>query len=326
MGESSPVRVYYLASGPIGIPILEALRMDARIRLCGIGTQPDRPSGRRRSPTPTPVKAAGTASGLMVETHESVNCPAFLERLRALDVELLVVASFGQLLREPVLELPPYGCFNVHASLLPRHRGAAPIAAAILAGDTETGISFMRMDRGLDTGPVYEVWKLPVRPDDTAGILEERLGRLAASRVADCIWRVAREGLAAVPQPEEGVTYARRLRKEDARIDWSRSAAALERQIRAYLPWPVAFTTLAARGRDLRLQIVAAAVESDAAVETRDEDVAGTTVAASPAGWLVRCGAGTLRIQRVVPAGRREMSAEEFLRGFPVSRGTRLGA
>ena len=169
--------------------------------LVGVGTQPDRPQGRQRHLAPTPLGKAALALGLPVQRPDNVNLPASLEFLRSLDLDLIVVAAYGQILREPLLNLPRFGCLNLHASLLPKYRGASPVQAAILAGDSETGVSFMKLDKGLDTGPVYEMVRLPLDGSETGAALEQALAVLAAEQVGACIHRVCREGL--VPNPSQ---------------------------------------------------------------------------------------------------------------------------
>ena len=257
-----------------------------------------------------------------MERTVSVNAPEFLRKLVSHRPELIVVASFGQLLREDVLGLPTFGCMNIHASLLPRHRGAAPVNAAILAGDAATGISFMRMDQGLDTGPIYESRRLTIDDDETAGDLEERLARQAAESIVDCAWQVCRHGLKATPQPGDGVTYAPRLRKSDGMIDWNQPAHAIVRLVRAMQPWPRAHFLLTARGRARGIQVTKASVQNDAA--TTGEP--GEVVLAQGHEWLVACGTGVLSIERLIPEGRSEMAAADFLRGCPVAAATQLSA
>lgn len=319
---TQPVSVYYLASGKLGVPLLDVLAADARVRLLGVGTQPDRPRGRHRHLEATAVGARAEALGIAAERAPSVNEDGFLARLRQRAPDLVVVASFGQILKPALLSLPRYGCLNVHASLLPRHRGASPISAAILAGDHHTGITFMRMDAGLDTGPIYRQLRLDIAATDTTGSLEPRLAQMAAEGLVDCIVAVARGQLTAVPQPGDGATYAPRLAKEDGLIDWSLSACQVECLVRAMVPWPCAFTTLPSPQGSRRLQILAAAVDSGPA----HSGVPGGVLQADAAAWTVACGAGALRLLRVRAEGKGEVGAAEFLRGHRVEVGVRLGA
>ena len=316
-----PVRTYFLGSGSIALPLVDALWRSADVELVGVATQPDRPAGRRRQPQPTPVAAFAAGNALPLLRLASVHTPEFLAGLRDSGVELVVVMSFGQLLKPSILDLPAHGCLNVHTSLLPRHRGAAPVAWAIAEGDEESGISFMRMDAGLDTGPVYEQVRVPVGPRETAAELEARLGRLAGDNVVPCIRRVCWEGLRPVPQPDEGVTHARKLRKQDGLVDWSLPATVVERRIRAFVPWPRAYFSLPQRRGTRRVQITAAEV-----VPAGAEAPPGLVLQADEQGWVVACGRDALALARVIPDGRPEMDAASFLRGARLPPGSSVAA
>ena len=318
--HSTPVRVFFLGSGRLAVPVLETLLTDSRLMLAGIGTQPDRPAGRRQHLLATPVGQFAQARGLAVTKPDSVNTPAFLDPLRELTPDLIVVVSFGQILKHELLHLSDFGCLNVHASLLPRHRGASPVNAVILAGDTETGVSFMRMDAGLDTGPVYRVLQLPLTGAETAPELEERLARLAAEHIGACVWDVCRGGLQPVAQAPDGATCAKKLKKEDGVLDWCQPAHVLERRVRGLQPWPRAFIRVPTGNAVRRVQIVRAGVADVVGPVV----VPGTVLEAGKTGWVVGCGSGALRLLRVVPEGRHEMDAAEFLRGCPVPAGTNL--
>ncbi|MGI6354163.1 MAG: methionyl-tRNA formyltransferase [Lentisphaerae bacterium] len=322
MPDNKPIRIYYLASGRLGIPILERLHSDPRLILTGVGSQPDRPAGRRQLHVPTPLAAHGDALGLQVDRVPSVNAPDFLEKMRRLQVEMIVVASFGQLLKPELLALPPFGCLNVHASLLPRFRGAAPINMAILRGDTTTGVTFMDMEAGLDTGGIYGQASLTIQPDDNAEQLEQRLSDLAAKHIGNVIWDIARDGLTPTPQPTEGVSIARKIKKEAGAIAWNNSAKQLERMVRAFTPWPrVSALAPIGKGPYKRLQLTdASALDMTPAQHTHP----GEVIAQGRDGLLVACGEGLLLIRRVIPEGRTEMSAAEFLRGNPLPPGTIL--
>ncbi len=314
------VSAYFLSSGRLGVPLFDALVSDGRVRLLGVGTQPDRPCGRQRRLEPTPVAAHAATRGCVADRLPSVNDDGFLVRLRALRPDVVVVAAFGQILRPSLLGLPRCGCLNVHASLLPRHRGASPVSAAILAGDQQSGITFMQMDAGLDTGPIWRTLALDTRPDETAEQLEARLSQVAAGALVTCMVDVARGALVPQPQPAAGATYAPKLSKEHGLIDWSRGAAEIERQVRAMIPWPGAYTMIPGAHGPRRLQILSAAV---AAVPQSGQP--GEVLQADPAAWIVACGQGCLHVLSVRAEGRSNLPAETFLRGHRVPPGTRLG-
>lgn len=313
------VRVYFLGSGSLGVPLLERLTQVPEVQVTGVATQPDRPQGRQRRRAPTPIGEAAAGLGWPVDKPADVNAAEFGEGLRALALDLIVVVSYGQILRAALLGLPRFGCLNVHASLLPRHRGAAPIQAAILDGDAETGVSFMRMDAGLDTGPVYSQVRLPLSGCETAVELQVALAGLAADHIVPCVQAVCRAGLPPAAQCEAEATVARKIVKERGRLDWRVDADLLARQVRAFQPWPGSWFDLPTPKGRRRLVVTAAAVE--AVPEARPP---GVMFQADQHGWRVACGQGALKLERVVPEGRGEMTAAEFLRGCLVLPGTRL--
>ena len=233
-----------------------------------------------------------------------------MERLRGLGTEMIFLVSFGQILKREILELPPLGCVNLHASLLPAHRGASPIASAILNGDARTGVSFMRMEAGLDCGPVYLEEEFPLAGDEDAGWLEDQLGALGAARAAATLLRIASGELVGRPQDHAAASYAGKIRKADGDVDWREGAAALARKVRAYHPWP-GMSFAAGSGPDAKhLRIAAAAVAADA-----PPGEPGHSVVASKSRWVVACGEGSLELLRVVPEGKKAMSGADFLRG-----------
>ncbi len=311
-----------MGSGELGVPSLKRLGAASGISLVGAVTQPDRPQGRHRHLAPTPLGKAALELGLPVWKPDNVNTPESLEWLRGLNLDLLVVASYGQLLREPLLNLPRFGCLNLHASLLPKYRGAAPVQAAILAGDGETGVSFMKLDKGLDTGPVYEMVRMPLAGTETGAGLEEALAELAAGDVCACIHRICCEGLAPQPQQATGISLTRKLKKEHGRIDWRQSSPELLRHVRAYHPWPGSWFDLPTAHGPRRMLVTAAEAFQG---EMPGSTAPGEVVQADAHGWAVACGCGSgLRLVRVVPGGQREMDSAEFLRGCPVPVGIRL--
>ncbi|MBQ6352463.1 MAG: methionyl-tRNA formyltransferase, partial [Lentisphaeria bacterium] len=232
------MKIYFLGSGEIAVPVLRACIASPELELLGVGTQPDRAAGRRGRLSPTPVGMAAAESGLAADKTPDVNAPEFLEKLRALAPDMVLVVSFGQLLRQTLLELPRFGCVNVHASLLPRYRGASPIVQALLHRDAATGVCFMRMDKGLDTGAVYRTLEFPLRGDEYADALELELGELAGRAVAETLTGIASGRYLPVEQDHAAATVCRKIRKEDAWIDWRRDAADIAAMVRAYHPWP----------------------------------------------------------------------------------------
>ncbi len=327
----SRLRLVFAGTPEFAVPGLRACRA-ADAEVVAVYTQPDRPAGRGRALTPSPVKREALAAGIPVEQPVSLKSPEAQQRLRDHGPELLVVIAYGLILPRAVLKIPRLGCWNVHASLLPRWRGAAPIQRAILAGDTETGVCLMRMEAGLDTGPVLLREATPISADDTGGSLHDRLAELGAKVLAEGLRRIAHGGtLPETPQAETGATYARKLEKAEARLDFSRPAAELERKVRAFDPWPVAEAELAgervrvwrAQVRDpgLGLRRQDAGANGEAGPRggpqerrvSRDPARPGEIVAASKQGIDVACGEGVLRILALQRPGGRVVSAADYL-------------
>jgi methionyl-tRNA formyltransferase len=279
-------------------------------------TQPDRPSGRGLRESYSPVKQAALKRGIAVRQPVSLRDPEVQADLIALDAEAWVVAAYGLLLPGAILDRPRFGCINVHASLLPRWRGAAPIQRAILAGDTETGVSIMRMDAGLDTGPVYLRRAVPIEAHDTAGSLHDRLAEVGAVAVCEVLDALPTGTLHPEPQASEGACYAPKLTREDARIDWSRPAEYLERLLRALDPAPGAATSHA--GEALK-------VWSGQVSAGRADAAPGTVLTAGPSGIEVQCGEGSLIVTTLQRAGGRRVQAGPFLLGHRIEPGMRLG-
>jgi len=318
-GES-PLRIGFLGSGRLAVPVLTALAESTAIALIQVISQPDKPGGRQRQLLPTPLAAAAAQLGLATAKPVSANADDVVAALAALALDLLVVVDYGQLIKPRLLELPRYGCLNVHASLLPRYRGAAPINAAIRHGDVQSGITFMRMDKGLDTGGIYESHPVKLTGQETALTLEQQLADLAAARIVGCIKRICRENLQAQEQAETGATYAPKLTKHDGEIDWRRCATDLERQIRAFIPWPGSYFWLPTGKQPMRVHVLAARVGDTAA-----DCAPATVVQADKQAWRIACGDATvLELLEVVPEGKRQMSASAFLRGHAVPVNTRL--
>lgn len=285
---------------------VSSLRAAARHHeVVAVYTQPDRPAGRGRGLSPSPVKLEAVARGIPVYQPESLKDAASQQQLRDLQPDLMVVVAYGLILPRAVLAIPTYGCWNVHASLLPRWRGAAPIQRAIQAGDAQTGVCLMQMEAGLDTGPVLLQQALPISATDTGGQLHDKLAELGAQVLADGLG-LLRAGLKPVaqPQPADGVTYAHKLDKAEARLDWRQDAAALARTVRAFNPWPIAEAQLA--GERVRIH-GAVALDDNAGLAP------GTVIAAAREGIDIACGQGALRLRVLQREGGKAITAADYL-------------
>ncbi|MEX0960922.1 MAG: methionyl-tRNA formyltransferase [Burkholderiales bacterium] len=279
-------------------------------------TQPDRPAGRGMRLVTSEVKRTATGQGVEVLQPETLKTADVQARLRATHADAMIVAAYGLLLPREVLDIFPLGCINIHASLLPRWRGAAPIQRAILAGDAETGISIMQMDAGLDTGPVYLMERIPIHPTDTAATLHDRLAALGARTIVAALNGISSGALAPKPQSDADATYAAKITRAEANLDWTRSAKDLSLAVRAFDPFPVAQSRL--DGEVIRIW------SAQALAEPKGGE-AGVVLGADAEGIVVSCGVGSLRILELQRAGGRRLSAADFLRGFPVAAGSRLG-
>ncbi|URL58384.1 methionyl-tRNA formyltransferase [Luteibacter flocculans] len=303
-----PLRVVFAGTPDFAVPCLEACRASGA-EVVAVYTQPDRPAGRGRKLAASPVKAAALAAGLPVEQPESFKAEADRARLASYAPDLMVVVAYGLILPRKVLAIPRLGCWNVHASLLPRWRGAAPIQRAILAGDAESGVDLMQMEAGLDTGPVLIERRTPIAHDETGGSLHDRLSALGADALAEGLRRtLAGENLVPRPQSDQGVEYAHKLDKAEAKLDFARPAIALERKVRAFDPWPVAEADVA--GEHLRIW-AARAVDGVPGAEP------GHVIAASRDGIDIACAEGALRLIAVQRAGGRRISAADYLNARP---------
>lgn len=276
-------------------------------------TQPDRPKGRGMKLQASPVKKTALELGFQVAQPESLKSESAQKMLRAVEADIMVVAAYGLLLPQAVLDIPRHGCLNIHASLLPRWRGAAPIQRAIEAGDSETGICIMQMDAGLDTGAVISRHPCPILPNDNAQTLHDKLVEIGARAIVADLQHYSQRN--SQPQPEHGITYAHKLSKADAQIDWSQPAEAIERRIRAFNPVPGAWCDY--HGKPLKIWAAQAYPANGAA---------GSVLQADKNGIQVACGSGSLLIQTLQPAGSARMEAAAFLAGHPVAVGSRFGA
>jgi len=308
------VKVVFMGTPDFAVPSLQKLIKSYEV--IGVVTQPDRPAGRGRQLRPSPVKQTAEKAGIPLYQPKSLRSEESAAPLRAWQPDIIVVAAFGQILRPHVLDLPPHGCVNVHASLLPRWRGASPIQHAIMAGDDETGITLMRMDEGLDTGPLYIQEALAIRTDETAETLHDRLAALGANLLGDHLKEIVEGRLTPVPQDDARATYAPLIKKEDGELDWQRSSMELDRQIRALTPWPGAFSSW----ETIYLKILSARP----APETTST-AAASTVFMDDERVFVQTGAGSLQLIQLQLAGKKAMNAADFVHGRLDFIGSMLG-
>jgi methionyl-tRNA formyltransferase len=348
------MKVVFMGTAELSCASLQALASDQQFSVTAVVTQPDRPKGRDLKPQPSPVKILAQKLGQPLLQPARARNEQFIADLRELKPDLIVVAAYGQILPPAILDLPRYGCLNVHTSLLPKYRGAAPIQWAIAQGDAETGVTIMKMDAGLDTGPTLAQRRTPISPKDDSVSLHDRLARLGAELLVQTIPDYVAGKIQPQPQPAEGVSLAPKIKKEDGRIDWNLPAQTIWNRLRAFTPWPGAFTFLPDQlsvGREspraenpgskthfLKIWKAEPAVEfvgrdglpgrlqgSDTAVGRHgDATLPGTILSADKSGIIVACGKGALRILELQPEGRRRMNAAEFLAGHPLKAGERF--
>jgi methionyl-tRNA formyltransferase len=308
-----PLRIAFMGSPAIAVGVLEAL-IAAGHDIASVYSQPPRPSGRGQKLTPTPVQAFAEARGLEVRTPKSLKGAEAQEAFAALGLDAAVVVAYGLILPQPVLDAPRLGCLNMHASILPRWRGAAPIQRAIMAGDTETGVDAMMMEAGLDTGPVLASVRTPITPQDTAGTLHDRLAGLAAELAPRALAGLADGALRPVPQAEEGATYAHKITADDQRIDWARPAAEIDCQIRGLSPSPGAWCEADLGQGPVRLKLLFS--------ELTDLPTTAFPGAAIDDQLTVACGDGrAVRLLKLQKPGGKPLDAREFLTGTPVAEG-----
>ncbi len=319
MDPDRRVRAVFLGSGSFAVPIAEAVAKHPALEVVAVVSAPDRPAGRGQRTRAVPVTELARARGLPLQQPARLRDPDAQAALLALDLQLILLADYGQIVPRALIDGPAYGALNVHPSLLPRHRGASPVAATILAGDRESGVTVIRMDAGIDSGPIVAQERAAVADDETAPELEHRLAGLGARVLGDVLepWLGGR--IDPRPQPSEGVTLTHPLRRGDGHLEWSRPAADLQRQVRAYVPWPGSFTSSSGGTLTVwRTQIVTAPVG----------DVNGATepgtVLALDRGIAVLTGSGALELVEVQLAGRRRMSGRELRNGYPQLVGERL--
>ena len=305
------MRVLFMASGDIALPAFHWLIDSPNYEVVAVVTQPDKPVGRHQILTASPIKKLASSAGIRVLQPAKVREPVVLETLAAFSPDFIIVMAYGQILPKTLLSLPRIACLNLHASLLPRHRGASPIQSAILGGDSRTGITLMHMDVGLDTGDMVFHQEIPIQPDETGGTLHDRLARLAALALENGLEQITSGHAPRTPQDPSSATLCTKLDRNSGRIDWQESALQIERQIRAMNPWPGAFTLLP-NGKKLKIhrgQIVSATGKP------------GEILSATPSNWLIAAGEDAIQLQEIQVEGKSRMSAADFLRGHLLTVG-----
>jgi len=316
-------KIIFMGTPDFAVPSLKALISHAPRSgwdVVAVVTQPDRPKGRGKKLTPPPVKVVAEEARIKVLQPNTLKSEEAVAKLAAFKPDLIVVAAFGQILRKNVLELPPHGCLNVHASLLPRWRGASPITAAIRAGDSETGVTLMQMDAGLDTGPIIAQRAIPIIDSHTGGSLSDELAELGATLLIETLPAWLSGQIQAEPQDEQFVTMTRLLKKQEGELDWSQSAQEIERQVRAFSPWPGTFS-YGPRGQ---IKIITVEVADDPDIAEQNITAPGIILKHNRQVY-VTTGQGIVRLVTVQPAGKNVMTAEALLNGQPDLLGTQLG-
>ncbi len=315
---SKPLRLVFMGTPAFAVPSLQVL-LDGEEIVVGVVSQPDQPSGRGMVLHAPPVKVLAEAHHIPVFQPHKLRTSQALEQLQSWQPDLIVVAAYGKLLPNDVLTLPPLGCINVHASLLPKYRGAAPIQWAIARGESETGVTIMNISERMDTGDILLQRSLPISADDTGGSLHDKLSQLGAEALQAALALLKKGGLVGQPQKEAEATYAPIIKKEDGRIDWTTDAVSIERRMRAFSPWPSVYTTFNGK----LLKVFKARVETPG---SRPILTPGAVAEVSPVHLLVETGKDWLSLLEVQLEGKKRMAIEEFLRGHAIQRGTMLGA
>ncbi|NOC47139.1 methionyl-tRNA formyltransferase [Ruegeria sp. HKCCD7559] len=303
------MRVVFMGTPDFSVPVLDAL-VEAGHEIAAVYCQPPRPAGRGKKDRPTPVHARAQALGLDVRHPTSLKPAEEQDSFAALNADVAVVVAYGLILPQPILDAPAHGCLNIHASLLPRWRGAAPIHRAIMAGDAQTGVCIMQMEAGLDTGPVLLRQATDIGPEETTAKLHDRLSAMGAALIVEALAKLP--GLTPDPQPEIGVTYAAKIDKSEARVDWSRPAVEVDRQVRGLSPFPGAWTEI--DGNRVKLLASRLAEGQGAPGEVLNDDL------------YVACGQGAIELLRLQRAGKGAQDKETFLRGWPITIGTRMSS
>jgi methionyl-tRNA formyltransferase len=311
------LRIIFMGTAELSCASLEKLACDKRLSVVAVVTQSDKPKGRDLKLQPSPVKFLAQKLNLLVLQPQRSRDEKFVSELRELKPDLIVVVAYGQILPQTILDLPKFGCLNVHTSLLPKYRGASPIQSAILNGETETGVTIMKMDAGLDTGPILSTCRTPILPTDDSQTLHDRLAQLGAQLLVETIPDFIAGKISPQPQPTEGSSYAAKIKKEDGQIDWEKSAWEIWNRLRAFTPWPGAFTFFPAQPKSQRLKIWKAEI-----VERSGS--AGKIILADKNGIVVACGQNALRVLELQREGGRRMNSAEFLAGCALKVGEKL--
>lgn len=314
----SPLRIIFMGTPALAATVLEGLLREKSFNVIAAVTQPDQPKGRDLKLQPSAVKELALQNGLLVLQPERAREPQFIERVRALGPDLIVVAAYGQILPQALLDVPGLGCLNVHTSLLPKYRGAAPIQWAILNGDSETGVTIMKMDAGLDTGAIVGEERTAIRGEDNVQTLHDRLAQMGRALLVRTIPDYVSGSIQPRPQPAEGASYARKIQKEDGRIDWTQPARRLWNRVRGLTPWPGTFTLVRRERGTVLLKILRAEVDERSGAP-------GTVLSADENGVVVACGQDALRCLELQREGGKRLGAKQFLAGFPIAPGERLG-
>jgi methionyl-tRNA formyltransferase len=309
-----PLKIVFMGSAELSCPSLFVLLNLPGCKVVAAVTQPDRPKGRHLKLLPSPVKLMAQAAGLPVLQPERAREERFVQQLTELAPGLIVVAAYGQILPPAILDLPEFGCINVHTSLLPEYRGAAPIQWALLNGDRETGVTIMKMDAGLDTGEILTQQATTIEPSDNSETLHTRLAKIGAALLASTIPSYVKGEITARPQPAEGVTYAPKIKKQDGEIDWSQPAAGIWNKVRGLTPWPGAYTWLNQGDRRVRLKLLKAE-------PAPEEGPPGEVLVAPKDTLLIACGQGSLKVTELLVEGGRALQTQQFLAGHPLRPG-----
>ena len=307
-----------MGTPPLAATVLEALLAEAGLKILAVVTQPDQPRGREMKLQPSAVKELALARNIPVLQPTRARDPLFVDQVRALQPDLIVVAAYGQILPQALLDVPRFGCLNVHTSLLPKYRGAAPIQWAILNGEAETGVTIMKMDAGLDTGAIVSEEVTPITAEDNAQTLHDRLAAIGGALLVRTIPGYTGGSVIPRPQPAEGASYARKIKKEDARLDWSLPARVVWNRVRGLTPWPGTFTFLQRGPAPILLKVWRAAIAGSV------PGGPGEIVAVENGGVVVACGEGSLRILELQREGGKRLPAQAFLAGFPLKAGETL--